>query len=77
MKDYHSFRRNVITVLERASVGQVDIARYVGHKVSTMAGDVYSQGGAKEGAIKTARAIRFSEKVEEAATGLGVPTRPA
>ena len=64
--DYHSFRRNVITTLERAGVGQVEIARYVGHKVGTMAGDVYSEGGGRAGAITTAKSIRFSKEIEAA-----------
>jgi integrase len=65
--DYHSFRRNVITVLERAGVGQVEIARFVGHKVGTMAGDTYSAGGDRAGALATAKRIRFSKTVEQAA----------
>jgi len=65
--DYHSFRRNVITVLERAGVGQVEIARYVGHKVGTMAGDTYSAGGDRAGALATAKQIRHSQDVEDAA----------
>jgi integrase len=40
--DFHSFRRNVITVLEHARVDQVEIARFVGHKLGTLAGDTYS-----------------------------------
>jgi integrase len=71
--DYHSFRRNVITVLERAKVGQVEIARYVGHKVGTMAGDVYSSGGNRAGAIATSKAIRYFKTVEAAAEVLANP----
>ncbi len=65
--DYHSFRRNVITVLEHAGVGQVEIARYVGHKVGTMVGDTYSTGSAKNIAHTTAKSIRHSKAVEDAA----------
>lgn len=68
--DFHSFRRNVITVLEHAKVDQVAIARFVGHKVGTMAGDTYSQGGSAEGAIETARKISFSRSVDDAARRL-------
>lgn len=72
--DFHSFRRNVVTVLEAAGVGQVPIARFVGHKVGTLAGDTYSAGGAKENAVKTAEKISFGGKVENAALALaGVP----
>ncbi len=65
--DFHSFRRNVVTVLEAAGVGQVAIARFVGHKVGTLAGDTYSQGGSREGAIETSRSVRYGKKVEAAA----------
>jgi integrase len=68
--DFHSFRRNVITVLEAARVGQVEIARYVGHKVGTMAGDVYSAGGSKSLAIQVGHKIRFADTSETAAIKL-------
>ena len=68
--DFHSFRRNVITVLERAGVGQVPIARFVGHKVGTMAGDTYSEGADARGAQITAQSIRFSKEVEVAVAAL-------
>lgn len=68
--DFHSFRRNVITVLEAAGVGQVPIARFVGQKVGTMAGDTYSAGGSKANAIETARKLRYAAKVEAAAIAL-------
>lgn len=61
--DFHSFRRNVITALEAAGVNQVAIARFVGHKVGTMAADVYSAGGSKEAAVETARKVLFSASV--------------
>lgn len=68
--DFHSYRRNVITVLEAAGVGQVPIARFVGQKVGTMAGDTYSAGGSKENAIETAKRVRYGSKVEAAALAL-------
>jgi integrase len=64
--DFHSYRRNVVTILENAGVGQVPISRYVGHKIGTMAGDIYSAGGARENSLETSRKIRFSTKVESA-----------
>lgn len=72
--DFHSFRRNVITVLEHAGVDQVRIARFVGHKVGTMAGDTYSAGGSKPLALEVARSVRFSEEVERAAAALVLAT---
>lgn len=72
--DFHSFRRNVVTVLEAARVDQVAIARFVGHKVGTLAADVYSQGGTKESAVETARRVGFGDKVVTAARALaGLP----
>lgn len=68
--DFHSFRRNVITVLESAGVGQVPIARFVGHKVGTMAGDTYSAGGTTANALATSRKVRYGAKIEAAALAL-------
>lgn len=62
--DFHSYRRNVITVLENGGVGQVPISRYVGHKVGTLAGDTYSAGGSRENSLETSKKIRFSAEVE-------------
>ena len=65
--DFHSYRRNVITVLEAAGVGQVPIARFVGHKVGTLAGDGYSAGGNIANALATSKKIRYSPAIEAAA----------
>jgi integrase len=64
--DFHSLRRCVITVLENARVSQVDIARFVGHKVGTMAADRYSAGSSKERAVETAKKVRYSKAIEAA-----------
>ncbi len=68
--DFHSFRRNVITVLEAAGVGQVPIARFVGQKVGTLAGDTYSAGGNRKNAVETSKKLRYGAKVEAAASAL-------
>jgi len=68
--DFHSFRRNVVTVLEAAGVAQVPIARFVGHKVGTLAGDTYSAGGLKANAAVTATKIRYGDAVEAVALAL-------
>ena len=68
--DFHSFRRNVVTVLEAAGVAQVPIARFVGHKVGTLAGDTYSAGGLKANAVVTATKIRYGDEVEAEALAL-------
>jgi site-specific recombinase XerD len=65
--DFHSFRRNVITVLEAAGVGQVPINRFVGHKVGTLALDGYSAGGSKALSLEVAEKVRYSSKVERLA----------
>jgi integrase len=62
--DFHSFRRSVVTKLEHAGVGQVAIARFVGHKVGTLAADTYSAGTSKEQAVETSRNVRYSEVVD-------------
>jgi len=48
-------------------VGQVEIARYVSHKVGTAAGDKYSKGGDSAGALATAKRISHSQDIEDAA----------
>ena len=68
--DYHSFRRVVITKLEHAGVGDREIARFVGHKIGTLAGDTYSAGASEKIAIKTARAIKYSREIEAEAASL-------
>jgi integrase len=65
--DFHSYRRNVITILENAGVGQVPISRFVGHKVGTLAGDTYSAGGARANALETSKKITFAPTVEASA----------
>lgn len=70
--DFHSFRRNVITVLENVGVDQVAIARFVGHKVGTLAGDTYSEGGTSANAALTSKKIRFAKLVESTALSLAV-----
>lgn len=73
--DFHSFRRNVITVLENAGVGQTPIARFVGHKVGTMAADTYSAGMAENVALEVARQVRYGKPVEAALVELSIPKK--
>lgn len=68
--DFHSFRRTVITVLERAHVSQVAIARFVGHKVGTLAADTYSDGGNEALAFDVAAKIVHAKPVISAALTL-------
>jgi integrase len=71
--DFHSFRRNVITMLEAAGVGQVPIARFVGHKVGTMAADTYSAGGSESLATEVSRKVRYSRQIEGALAKVAQP----
>lgn len=66
--DFHSFRRRVVDVLEQAGASQVAIARYVGHKVGTMAGDVYASGSSsKANTLATAKLVQYSLGAEQRA----------
>jgi integrase len=49
--DFHSFRRTFITALENAGADQVQIARFVGHELPTLAFAVYS-GGSTEATLR-------------------------
>ncbi len=62
--DFHSYRRNVISILMDARVHQVPIAQFVGHKVGTMAADVYARGASEELAVEVAGKVRYSDAVE-------------
>jgi integrase len=68
--DFHSYRRMVVTVLERAKVDQVSIARFVGHKVGTLAADTYSDGASEGLALELAPRIRFRDDIERQALAL-------
>src|SRR5258708_4317358 len=65
--DFHSFRRQVATVLERAGVPVVRIDRFVGHKVGRLSMDTYSAGSDANQALATARMVRYAKTVETAA----------
>lgn len=66
--DFHSFRRVLITVLTKAGTLDGRIARFVGHKVNNMAGDVYySKLPDPDTAIETARKIVYPIEIEAAA----------
>lgn len=64
--DFHSFRRNVIALLEQAGVGQVPMARFVGHKVATTPAGKDSAGGRKALALATAKRVAYGDSVEKA-----------
>lgn len=46
------------------------IARFVGHKVGTLAADTYSAGGSEKLALEVAAKVRHGKKVEAAAPAL-------
>jgi integrase len=68
--DFHSFRRQVATILERAGVVGVPLDRFLGHKTGALATDVYSEGSDAKQALSTAQKIKYSPKVERAARAL-------
>lgn len=68
--DFHSLRRNAITVMEEAMVGLVELARFVGHEVGTLAHDRYSTGATVARMIEVAAKVRFPVEVEAAAMAL-------
>lgn len=76
--DFHSYRRNVIDVLEKARVMPVEIARFVGHKVGNMAADTYAgQSLSPEASLEVAGKVRYPAEVEAAALALVEGDRPA
>lgn len=52
----------VVTKLDAAGVGQVAIARFVGHKVGTLAGDTCSEDGSKANSLETSKRLRYGKK---------------
>jgi integrase len=65
--DFHSFRRQVATVLERAGVPTREIDRFIGHKIGRLSMDTYSAGSDAKQALATARKIRYTREIEAAA----------
>lgn len=68
--DFHSFRRNVAGILEEAGFSQGELARFVGHKVGTLAADVYAGPRSATWALEASRNVRFAGPVEAAALAL-------
>jgi integrase len=68
--DFHSLRRQVATILERAGVVGVPLDRFLGHKTGNLATDVYSEGSDAKQALATAQKVVYSRKVEAAARAL-------
>jgi integrase len=74
--DFHSFRRNVATVLENAGADPVSGARHLGHEFPTMAAAVYSAGASDAIKLRTARLIVYAPDVEAAAAQLAAREIP-
>lgn len=64
--DFHSFRRTVATLMENLGLDQMKQARHMGHKLGTLAFDIYSGGSSVKTKIEVAKKIRYSEDVEKA-----------
>jgi integrase len=75
--DFHSFRRQVATILERAGVVGVPLSRFLGQKTGALATDLYSEGSDAAQALKTAAKIHYSAEVEAAARALSLATHTA
>lgn len=65
--DFHSFRRCVTRVLEQAGLMQSEIARFVGHKVGTLAADTYAGPRQAAWALEVSKKVRYGAAVEERA----------
>lgn len=75
--DFHSYRRRVAGVLEVAGLSQAEIARFVGHKVGTLAADTYAGPRSSAWALEVAEKIRYGSDVEQAACKAASVTVPA
>jgi hypothetical protein len=62
--DVWGWLAGVVTKLEQGGVIQSAIARFVGHKVGTLAADTYSAGSSKKQAVETSRRVQYSREVE-------------
>lgn len=51
-------------------MSQTAIARFIRHKVGTMARDVYSEGSTESRAVETAAKVHYPKTVGAAALGL-------
>lgn len=71
--DFHSYRRRVTNVLEDAGLTQAEIARFVGHKVGTLAADSYAGPRAAAWALEVSKKVRYTSEVEEAALAAAAP----
>lgn len=69
--DFHSFRRCVATKLERADATERQIARFIGHRVGTVSGDIYSGGSDNAQSLTTSKLVVYSDEVEEMAKKAG------
>lgn len=68
--DFHSFRRNFMTLLENIGVEYVPICRYVGHRIPTLMHSTYSGGSWRQTSLKLADQVRYGKDIEKAAQGL-------
>ncbi len=62
--DFHSTRRNFMTLMENNGSDTVHAQRYVGHNVPSLMHRVYSEGASRENLRKVAAAVKYPAKVE-------------
>lgn len=63
----------VTNVLEDAGLTQAEIARFVGHKVSTLAADSYAGPRAPAWALEVSKKVPYASKFEEATLAAAGP----
>jgi integrase len=68
--DFHSARRTVANVLERAGANPIAMTRYIGHRPIATAFRVYSRDTSDVMLIRVARLIQYPATVDQALTGL-------
>jgi integrase len=71
--DFHSYRRRVTNVLEDAGLTHAEIARFVGHKVGTLAADSYAGPRAASWALEVSKKVRYTSEVEAWAMTAATP----
>jgi len=62
--DFHSTRRNFMTLMENNGSDTVHAQRYVGHNVPSIMHRVYSEGASRENLRRIAASVKYPAKVE-------------
>jgi integrase len=65
--DFHSFRRNFMTLMENLGVEYILVARYVGHQIPTLMHSTYSGGSWRQTSLRLANKVSYGEDIDGAA----------